>query len=164
MTESAVVHNTFTIERTYAASPERVFDAFANNATKRRWFIDGHRAKVDEFSADFRVGGFEKSSFRFSGGPPGAPPAGTAMANHTVYLDIVANERIVFAYTMLVGAHRMSASLATVELSASGSGTRLVFTEQAAFFERSDGAELRNEGWRALLQKLDEVLGVSAAP
>ena len=36
MTESAVVHSTFAIERTYAAPPARVFAAFASEATKRR--------------------------------------------------------------------------------------------------------------------------------
>jgi uncharacterized protein YndB with AHSA1/START domain len=80
------------------------------------------------------------------------------MGNDTTYLDIVANRRIVFAYTMSVGDRRMSASLATVELVPSGSGTRLTFTEQAAFFDRSDGAELRQEGWRALLKKLEDAM------
>jgi uncharacterized protein YndB with AHSA1/START domain len=157
MTESAaVVHGTFAIERTYAASPARVFAAFANEETKRRWFAEGPGSKTGEFTLDFRVGGRETSRFRFAGGPPGAPPAGTAMGNDTTYLDIVPNQRIVFAYTMTVGDRRMSASLATVELAPDGAGTRLTFTEQAAFFERSDGVHLRHEGWRALLQKLDD--------
>jgi uncharacterized protein YndB with AHSA1/START domain len=156
MTESAVVHSTFAIERVYTAPPARVFAAFANEATKRRWFAEGSGSEVDEFSVDFRVGGRENTRFRFTGGPPGAPPAGTRMGNDTVYLDIVPNQRIVFAYAMTVGEHRMSASLATVELSPSGGGTRLIFTEQAAFFDRSDGPQLREQGWRALLQKLDD--------
>jgi len=162
MTESAVVHSTFAIERTYAAPPARVFAAFANEATKRRWFAEEIGAEVDEFTADFRVGGREKSRFRFSGGPPGAPPPGTRMGNDTTYLDIVPDRRIVFAYTMTVGEHRMSVSLATVELSHSGGGTRLTFTEQAAFFDRSDGRELRNEGWRTLLQRLDHEVSKAA--
>jgi uncharacterized protein YndB with AHSA1/START domain len=158
MTEAAVVHSTFTIDRTYDAPPARVFAAFANEATKRRWFVDGHGTTADEFSVDFRVGGAEKSRFRFVGGVPGGPPEGTRMGNDTTYLDIVPDRRIVFAYTMTVGEHRMSASLATVELTASGKGTLLTFTEQAAFFERSDGPELRKQGWGELLKKLgDEV-------
>jgi uncharacterized protein YndB with AHSA1/START domain len=105
------------------------------------------------------VGGVEKSRFTFTGGPPGAPPAGTLMGNDTVYIDIVPERRIVFAYTMLVGDYRMSASLATVELFPSGTGgTRLVFTEQAAFFDRSDGAQLREAGWRDLLSRIEAVL------
>jgi Activator of Hsp90 ATPase homolog 1-like protein len=63
---------------------------------------------------------------------------------------------------MTVAERRMSASLATVELSPSGGGTRLTFTEQAAFFDRSDGPKLRDDGWRALLQQLDEEVCKSA--
>jgi len=159
MTESVVVHSTFTIDRTYAAPPARVFAAFANDATKRRWFVDGAGKAAAEFSADFRVGGHEKSRFRFAGGVPGGPPEGTQMGNDTTYLDIVPDRRIVFAYTMSVGDHRMSASLATVELTSSGTGTRLTFTEQAAFFERSDGPELRKQGWGELLKKLGDEVG-----
>jgi uncharacterized protein YndB with AHSA1/START domain len=156
MTETNVVHSTFTIERTYAASPARVFAAFADPAIKRRWFADGAKTNVNEYSADFRVGGYEKSRFRFEGSLPGAPPPGTKIGNDTVYLDVVPNQRIVFAYTMLVAERPMSVSLATVVLSPTGNGTRLVFTEQAAFFEPADGPKLREGGWRDLLAKLGE--------
>jgi uncharacterized protein YndB with AHSA1/START domain len=152
-------HSTFVIERNYPATPARVFAAFADPALKRRWFMDGKGSSPDSHSADFRVGGIEKSRFKFAGGGPGAPPAGTLMGNDTVYVDIVPDRRIVFAYAMLVGDYRMSASLATVELFPSeGGGTRLVFTEQAAFFERSDGAQLRETGWRDLLSKMEKAL------
>ncbi len=156
--EPHVVHSTFTIERAYPVPPARVFAAFADPALKRKWFMDGKGFTADEYTADFRVGGCEKSRFTFTGGPAGAPPAGTRMGNDTVYLDIVPNRRIVFAYAMLTGDYRMSASMATVELSAEAGGTRLVFTEQAAFFERSDGAKLREDGWRGLLAQLEKTL------
>jgi uncharacterized protein YndB with AHSA1/START domain len=163
MTEKPVVHSTFAIERTYAAPPARVFAAFSDPAIKRRWLMDGDRFTGESYSADFRIGGFEKSRFTFKGGPPGAPPAGTQMGNDTVYLDIVPNARIVFAYCMLVGDRRLSVSLATVELSPSGGGgTRLLFTEQAAFFDPSDGVLLREAGWRELLGKVEQALGGSA--
>lgn len=159
MSEQTVVHSTFTIERTYAAAPPRVFAAFADPAMKQRWLLDGKGLATAEYSAEFRVGGFEKSRFTFQGSVAGAPPAGTKMGNDTVYLDIEPNRRIVFAYSMLVGDRRMSASLATVEISpAEGGGTRLVFTEQAAFFEPADGPKLREAGWRDLLSKVNEVV------
>jgi uncharacterized protein YndB with AHSA1/START domain len=163
MTEQPVVHSTFAIERVYPAPPARVFAAFADPALKRRWLLDGKGFAAESYSAEFRVGGFEKSRFTFTGGAPGAPPPGTQMGNDTVYLDIVHDRRIVFAYTMLVGDYRMSASLATVELSPSGNGgTRLVFTEQAAFFDRSDGPQLREAGWRGLLANVEKALAAAA--
>lgn len=159
MSKSEVVHSTFVIERTYPASPARVFAAFADTSIKKRWFLEkGVGSNVDSYAADFRVGGVETSRFRFAGDAPGAPPPGTIMGNDTVYLDIVENERVVFAYAMLVGERRMSASLATVVLSPAGKGTRLTFTEQAAFFDASDGPLLRKNGWTELLAKIDRAV------
>jgi uncharacterized protein YndB with AHSA1/START domain len=55
---------------------------------------------------------------------------------------------------MAAAGRRFSASLATVELLPEGAGTRLAFTEQAAFFEGADGPALREQGWKALLDAL----------
>ncbi len=149
--QRSVVHSTFSIERMYPSPPSRVFAAFSNQGTKRRWFAEGEGWEVDEFTLDFRVGGREVSRFRFKGGPP--------MSNDTVYLDIVPDRRIVFAYTMTVGDKRISVSLATVEIAPSGDGTRLVYTEQAAFLDGADGTESRKSGGRKLLERLGEELG-----
>jgi uncharacterized protein YndB with AHSA1/START domain len=56
MTTPSIVHRTFVIERTYPASAARVFAAFSNPATKRRWFAEGEGWQIDEFKVDFRVG------------------------------------------------------------------------------------------------------------
>jgi uncharacterized protein YndB with AHSA1/START domain len=119
--QSSVVHSTFSIERRYPVPPSRVFSAFANRAVKRRWFAEGEGWEVEEFALDFRVGGREFSRFRFEGGAP--------IRNETVYQDIVPDRRIVFAYSIAVGDQRISVSLATVEITPSGEGTRLVYTE-----------------------------------
>jgi uncharacterized protein YndB with AHSA1/START domain len=153
MTEHVVVHSTFAVERDYSAAPARVFAAFADPATKRRWF-HGEGVDVTESTVDFRVGGRECTRFLFKGGPDGAPPKGTEIRNDTTYQDIVPDRRLVFAYTMTIAGRRMSASLATVELRPSGDGTHLVFTEQGAFFEGADGPKLREGGWRDLLAAL----------
>src|ERR1700690_3514230 len=158
MTEKPVVHSTFTIERNYTAPPSRVFAAFANQTTKRRWFAEGKSFEVKEFAMDFRVGGRESTRFLFQGGPEGAPPKGTEIRNDTTYQDIVPDRRIVLAYTMTLGDRRISASLATIEPGTSSKGTHLVFTEQGAFFEGADGPKMREGGWRDLLAKLEEEL------
>jgi uncharacterized protein YndB with AHSA1/START domain len=148
--QNPVVHSTFSVERTYPSSPTRVFAAFSNQATKRRWFVEGEGWEIDEFNMDFRVGGSETSRFRFKGGPP--------MGNDTIYLDIVPDQRIVFAYTMTVSAKPISVSLATVEITPAGDGARLVYTEQGAFFDNADAPRLRERGSRELLEKLGEEL------
>jgi uncharacterized protein YndB with AHSA1/START domain len=144
--QRSVVHSTFSVERTYPAVPSRVFGAFSNQAVKRRWFAEGEGWQVDEFTLDFRVGGCETSRFRLRGGPP--------MGNDTIFLDIVPDQRIVFAYTMTVANQRISSSLATVELLPSGEGTRLIYTEQGAFFDGADATARREHGCRGLLERL----------
>jgi uncharacterized protein YndB with AHSA1/START domain len=144
--QSAVVHSTFSVERTYPAAPARVFAAFSNQATKRRWFVEGEGWEIDEFTMDFRVGGRETSRFRLTGGPP--------MGNNTIYLDIVPDQRIVVAYTMTVGDKRISASLATIEIMPADAGARLVYTEQGAFLDGADQPAQREAGCRELLEQL----------
>jgi uncharacterized protein YndB with AHSA1/START domain len=68
----------------------------------------------------------------------GWPPDGSVHAIDAWYLDIEPNRRIVYAYDVRVGDRRLVASLATVELCPEGAGTRLVFTEQGAFFGGDD--------------------------
>ncbi len=99
---------------------------------------------------DFRVGGTEHSRFHMKDGTP--------IANDTSYHDIEPNRRIVFAYTMSVGGRRISTSLATIELLPTDKGTDFVFTEQAAFFEGSDGPKIRQEGWSRLFEQLEKEL------
>ena len=150
MTERSVSHATFTLERTYDSPPAKVFNAFADPAIKRRWFVEGGGWDVEEFTPDFKVGGHERSRFRFRGRAP--------LRNDTPYHDIVPNERIIFAYIMTVGENRISASLVTLEFKPEDGRTKLVFTEQGAFLDGLDKVESREGGWGGLLDALGKAL------
>ncbi|WAS91088.1 SRPBCC family protein [Nannocystis punicea] len=154
MITESVVHSTITIERTYPVAPERVFRAWADPKQKRRWFAEGEGWEVVQFDLDFREGGRETARFRHA-------TNNAEFRNEGHYEDIVPNRRIVVAYTMSAGDRRISASLGTVELRPQGDGTRLVYTEQAAFFDGADGPRMREQGWRQLLESLANEL---AAP
>jgi len=150
MAERSVIHATFTLERSYDAPPAKVFKAFADPAIKRRWFVEGEGWEVEEFTGEFKVGGFERSRFRFRGGEP--------IRNDTSFHDIVPNERIIFAYSMTIGDKRISSSLATFQFKPAGNGTQLIFTEQGAFLDDLDSAGPREGGWKGLLDALGRAL------
>jgi uncharacterized protein YndB with AHSA1/START domain len=151
MDQQSVIHSTFVIERSYPATPERVFAALSDPAKKRRWFVEADHHDVEHYEMDFRVGGKERARFRFK---EGTPVQGMVCTNEGSYLDIVPNRRVVLAHTMTLGEKCISASLVTFELLPSEAGTDLILTHQGAFFEGSDGPEMREEGWRKLLEKL----------
>ena len=50
-------HPTLTMERTFDAPAERVFDAFTSEEVLARWFHAGHDWETPEATADVRVGG-----------------------------------------------------------------------------------------------------------
>ncbi|HXR37486.1 MAG TPA: SRPBCC family protein [Terracidiphilus sp.] len=151
MEKPTTIHSTFVIERSYPATPERVFDAFANPEKKRRWFFESDKHGLEHHELDFKVGGRERAQLTLG---PGTPVAGMTCVNETVYEDIVPNRRIVSAYRMIIGGNCISASLATIEILPSTAGTDLILTHQGAYFEGADGPEMRKGGWNSLLDKL----------
>lgn len=155
MEEQSVTHSTFVIERHYEKPPERVFAAFADPAQKRRWYGEGEHHDVEEFEMDFRVGGAERFRYRFK---EGTPIKGMVLTNEGSYEDIVPNRRIVAASRMTLGDKPISASMVTIELLRSDTGTDLICTHYGAFFEGADGPERRKAGWAALLDQLATAL------
>ena len=147
---SAVVHDTFAIERTYPAPPEKVFAAWATIEAKSQWF--GDDAEVESIAAhtlDFRVGGGEHLT---------AKAGGSLYTFDSRYYDIVENERMVWAYEMHVDGRRMSVSVGTVELTPVPGGTQLVMTEQGTYLDGLDTSEQREAGTREFLGSLARYL------
>jgi uncharacterized protein YndB with AHSA1/START domain len=151
MCEPSVIHNTFVIERRFSKPPEQVFAAFADATKKRRWFAEGGQSQVEEFQVDFRVGGAERTRYRFNAG---TPFEGVVLLNEAIYQDIVPNRRVVTSSTMTFAGKRISASLVTVEFLPAETGTDLICTHQGAFFEGADGPQIREAGWRGLIERL----------
>lgn len=156
MDAQLAVHDTFVLTRVYPHAPQRVFAAFADPAKKRRWYAAGDHHDVEAFEMDFRVGGVERALYRFK---VNAPFPGQTFTNEGVFLDIVADRRIVTGSAMAMGDNRFSASLVTIELVPEGAGTKLVCTHHGSFFERADGPVMRRQGWEKLLDRLADELG-----
>ncbi|HEV7204610.1 MAG TPA: SRPBCC family protein [Jatrophihabitans sp.] len=150
MTERSVVHASFTIERTFPASPERVFAAWASQTAKAQWFGPDETDPGAEHTLDFTVGGRERLR--------GAIPNGPTYAYDAVYQDIVPNERAVWSYDMHLDGRRISVSVATIEITGVPGGARLVMTEQGAFLDGLDTNAQREQGTAEILDKLGTVL------
>ena len=150
MTKHASHHDTFTIERVYAAPPAKVFEAWGNPAFKRKWFVGPDEWTRSPHHLDFKVGGKESIS--------GGPATGPVHRYEATIHDIVVNHRIVSTYDMYLDDTRISVSLATVEIFPAGTGTKLVYTEQGVFLDGYDDAGSRERGTRDLLDKLEAAL------
>lgn len=146
----SIVHAEFSIERNYGCSPAHAFRGFSDPDLKRQWFANPAGWADPIWELDFRVGGGELSGNR--------SPEGTQALFRSTYHDIVEDERIVFAYDLLLEERLVSVSLTTVEFFAEEGGTRLLFTEQGAFFDDLDQPAEREHGTGWLLDRLGRVL------
>jgi uncharacterized protein YndB with AHSA1/START domain len=147
LTDRSVTHATIVVERTYDASPARVFAAWADPAVKVRWFLGPDDWELAGYELDFRAGGREL----LSGGPPGGP---VHIVYDAMYREIVPDQRIILTYDMFLDETRISVSLATVELRPAAAGTRLIYTEQGAYLDGQDAPGLREQGMGTLLDAL----------
>ncbi len=157
MSTRSVIHDTFVIERTYPATPSRVFAAFASQDAKNDWGDTGDLEPPAEQYActaefDFRVGGRERFSHRWQE---------TTYRYDAFYYDIVPDQRLVYCYEMYADDVRISVSVATIEFVKSGDGTGLTWTEQGSYLDGIDGPEapaLRREGTTEMLDGLTSYL------
>ena len=129
------------VRRTFAASVERVYEAWTDSAAIRRWFCPGDMT-VPEAEADVRVGGRYRICMR--------DQDGSLHVTGGVYREVVPNQRLVFSW-------RWEGSevdtLVTVDLAAAGAdGTELILTHEG--FADADGRDKHNQGWNACLDKL----------
>jgi uncharacterized protein YndB with AHSA1/START domain len=143
----SVVHGSFHLERTYEATADQVYRALSDETAKSRWFYGPQGWRLIERTMDFRVGGRERVKGGFEGG--------VTTTFDAIYHDIVARERIVYAYEMRLDERKISVSLATLQIKPAGHGrTKLLVDEQGAFLDGYDDAGARERGTGDLLDKL----------
>jgi uncharacterized protein YndB with AHSA1/START domain len=151
----SAVHSTFVIERLFSASVERVFAAWSDAQKKRRWFACHDDWSTVEYRLDFQLDGTEINAV--------ATPAGIVHKFKARFLDIVPDERIVYAYDMHVGEVRISVSLVTVTFAHDGAKTKMTFTEQVVFLDGQGDVDERREGTEVGLARLGTELGQRAS-
>jgi uncharacterized protein YndB with AHSA1/START domain len=153
---SGIHHGQFAIERTYPATSGRVYAAWSELGAKARWFHGPEGWQQIRREIDFRIGGQEVLQGRL--------PSGRVTLYTAHFHALVPAQRIVFDYDMHLDDLHHSTSLATVELfpTSNGSGTRLLFTEQVAFFDGTESAASREHGTAIHLDRLTAYLALPA--
>jgi uncharacterized protein YndB with AHSA1/START domain len=147
----SIKHGSFVIERKLEHDPAVVYRAWTDPSAKARWFNgppEKWREEVREI--EVRVGGRERLCGRFVDGSESRFEA--------LYLDVVPDRRLVYAYDMYWQGKKISVSLATVEFVGIGRGTKLVVTEHGAFLDGYDDAGSRERGTQSLMDQLARAL------
>jgi len=143
----SIKHASFVIERRFDHDPSRVYRAWVEPAAKARWFngpADKWKEELREM--DVRVGGRDRLVGRFVDGSESRFEA--------LYLDVVPDKRLVYAYDMYWQGKKISVSLASAEFVLAGKGTKLVLTEQHAFLDGFEDGGSRERGTRVLMDNL----------
>jgi uncharacterized protein YndB with AHSA1/START domain len=151
--ERSETHATFVIERRYPVAPSRVWHALSDNDARAEWFGGGADFEVDQRTHEFRVGGRGIEDGRWRNGP--------SSRFESTYTDILDERRIVFTYDLWVDARHLSTSLVTVVVEPDAGGALLTYTEQAVYFDALDGAAVREEGTRGILDRLGSYLSAN---
>ena len=128
-----IVRGSFSLRRSFDASPREVYSAFADPDRRTAWFrIPG----TSEHRLDFRVGGGETVE------------ATTSVTGRTErieyrsrFIDIAPDERIVYQCESRIDDRLHAISLVSVELTRKTVGTGLLYTDQYALYVYVDGAD-----------------------
>jgi uncharacterized protein YndB with AHSA1/START domain len=141
-----VVHETVVLERTYKASPARVFAAWESLEARLRWSKPSAGTGLVYDAHDFRVGG--KDIVRCG------PADDMRFHAEVYYLDIVPAARLIFSERISEAGKPMATSMITVEFNTEGQDTHQVVTMQVAALDGSDMVEGYKEGWGPTLDNL----------
>jgi uncharacterized protein YndB with AHSA1/START domain len=133
MSDHSIVHATFTLERTYPLPPPEVFNAWADQKVKARWFA----GDPSDYELDFRPGGIERNSVVHEG---------KHITWESLYREIVSDERIVYTSVLAENDSVATASLTTVEFVPDGDGTRIVLVEAGAYLDGREQPAWREQG------------------
>jgi uncharacterized protein YndB with AHSA1/START domain len=143
---TTIAHATIVMERSYAASPARVFAAWADVEARKRWSAPAGTIRIEYEAADFREGGRDVSRC--------IEPGNADYVATVNYLDIRKDQRIVFAEDVTHGNARVSAALISMELAPKADATRLALTLQIASFDGAAMEQGYQFGWSAALDNL----------
>jgi len=131
------------LERTYAASPEKVFEAFTKAEALSRWFGPADDTTVVVHVLEPRVGGRYRVEMRHANG--------THHIVGGVYETVTPPTRLVYTWAWETMPEH-GTSRVTIALEKSGTGTKLVLVHE--LLSTADSRERHTVGWNSCLDRL----------
>jgi uncharacterized protein YndB with AHSA1/START domain len=137
----------FRLERTFAASPEEVFDAWTNPEVLQRWWAAAPTWTSPGCEVDLRVGGRYVMRMRDD-------KTGELHVVGGEYREVVRPRRLVYTWCWqgVGGPHPGHVSLVTIEFHADGEATTVVLEHSGLASLQS--RERHGAGWRATFDNL----------
>lgn len=137
---------TIVMERTYRASPARVFAAWSDAGARARWGRPSPDVIIVYDKADFRVGGLDDSRC--------GTPDDLRFRAVVRYLEITQDRRIIFAEHVSEAGVSRGAALITVDITPDGAGARLTLTLQVSSIDGPGMLQGYRQGWEPALDNL----------
>jgi uncharacterized protein YndB with AHSA1/START domain len=135
---------TVKVTRTFAASPERIFDAWLNPETARRFLFATPTGEMVRVDIDARVGGKFLIVRRTDGDD---------VEHVGEYLAIERPRRLVF--TFAVPKYSAVYTQVSIDIVPEGSGAKLTLTHEGVLPEWADRTQ---EGWEMILGSLERTI------
>jgi uncharacterized protein YndB with AHSA1/START domain len=143
---------TLNLERTYAASPERVFDAWTSEEVLRRWFHGQRTWDTPEARVDLRVGGELRVVMR-------NPETGDEYGGGGRYTEIDRPRRLVFTWLWDRNDIR---TLIQLDFTPTGDGgTHVAFTHTGLWDE--EAVRDHRSGWTTCFDNLADALAAESS-
>jgi uncharacterized protein YndB with AHSA1/START domain len=144
---------TLNIERTYAAPPDRVFEAWTSEEVLRRWFHAERAWDTPEASVDLRVGGEVRVVMR-------NPATGDEYGGGGRYTEIEPPRRLAFTWLWDNQGTRTLIQLDFAETD--DGGTRVAFTHTGLWDE--EAVRDHRDGWTNCFNNLAAALDGAPEP
>jgi uncharacterized protein YndB with AHSA1/START domain len=140
-----------TIERTYEAPADRVFEAFTSEEVMRRWWHAGPEWVTSEARVDLRIGGEVRVVM--------GDPDGDSHGGGGVYTEIQPPSRLAFTWIWDDDEDQVE-QLIVIDFEESDGKTLVRFTHQNLW--NADAVRSHEKGWNLALDNLEQALADGA--
>jgi uncharacterized protein YndB with AHSA1/START domain len=135
------------LERTFAASPEDVFDAWTNPEVLRRWWAAGPDWEGLPAEVDLRVGGGYRLSMR-------DPASGATHTLRGEYTEVARPHRLAYTWAWENEADGTLGTPTSVEVEFVGREDETLVVVRHRGFADADSRDRHGHGWTACLDNL----------